>query len=117
MKSLDEVFPLFTKKRRRFTLYYLEDRGEPVTVEELAETIEDWESESGYDEIPDDRYWDVLLELKHKHLPKAAEVEFIEYDTDEGIVTMSGSPAEFDVILSVTEAIEQPRDDDLMNFL
>lgn len=111
MQSLDEVFKLFTRERRRFALYYLEERRGPVTVEELAATIGDWETDSGRGEVPDDRFENVLLELKHEHLPKVAEVEFIEFDPDEGIVTMSGSPAEFDVILSVTEAIEQPRDD------
>lgn len=115
MKSLDEVFQLLTRKRRRFALYYLEERGEPVTVDELASTIDDWESGSGPGEVPGDRFENVCLELKHEHLPKASEVAFIEYDHREGVVTMSGSPAEFDVILSVTEAIEQPRDDVIDN--
>lgn len=117
MDTLDDVFELLTRERRRFVLYYLRERDGPVSVKELATTIEAWEDGSEPPALPDDRYRDILLTLKHEHLPKAAEVEFVQYDPEENVIELSGSPAEFEVVLSVAEAIEQPRSTDITTLL
>lgn len=113
MKSLDHVFQLLNRERRRFALYYLEEAGRPVPVGELAEKVAEWEAsrpaEGGHDEHGE--FDDVVLSLVHQHLPKAAEAEFVEYDHEEGVVRLTGTPAEFDVVLSVSKAIEQPASD------
>jgi len=114
MKALDDVFQLLDRKRRRFALYYLREAQRPVSVDELAATIAEWEADSAVaaDEFVD--FDDVVLTLKHQHLPKAARTEFVEYDPEESVVRMTGSPPEFSVILSVARAIEQPEGDDIL---
>lgn len=117
MELLDDVFELLTKERRRFVLYYLEEQDGPVRVGDVAEKIEEWESESPPSEPPDEKYENIVITLTHRHLPKAAEVKFIDYDREENIIELTGSPSEFNVILSVAEAIEQPGEDDVLTLL
>ncbi|WP_425493569.1 hypothetical protein [Natronosalvus vescus] len=41
-------------------------------------------------------------------LPKAAEGEFVEYDPDEGVVDVTGTPVEVDALITVAKVIERP---------
>ena len=102
---------MLSEERRRYALYYLEQREEPIPVDELAKQIDEWEDDPAGLDLSDDEYRNVELELEHKHLPKASDAEFVEYDPDEEIVEVTGSPAEFSAILSVSETIEQPSGD------
>lgn len=113
MVSLDHIFELFTRERRRYVLYYLEECDRTVTLKELAAKIQEWESETPPSALPDDDYHDVIITLKHQHIPKAAEAEFVEYAPEDQTIELSGSPPEFSVILSVARAIEQPDEDDI----
>ena len=107
MKALDEVFGLLDRERRRYALYYRQEAGGPVPVNELAEQIAARENEPPTAAVPDDAFDDVTLTLRH-HLPKAVRTEYIEYDPEAGVVRLSGTSAEFDVVPSVAKAIEQP---------
>lgn len=110
MKALDEVFGLLSRQRRRYVLYYLEEADGPVSVEELAAQVADWEHNGN--EAPDDLSEEVTLTLVHHHLPRAAEARFVEYDREAGVVQLTGTPSEFGVVLSVSRAIEQPDEED-----
>ena len=110
MASLSRIFDLLSEERRRYALYYLEQREEPIPVDELAEQIDEWEDDPTDLDLSDE-YRNVELELEHKHLPKASDAEFVEYDPDQEVVEVTGSPAEFSAILSVSETIEQPSGD------
>lgn len=117
MESLDRVFDVLSKERRRYVLYYLDQSDEPVSIEELTEKIREWESSS--DELNDETFDDVYLSLTHNHLPKAARAKYIEYDSEESRVEITGEPSEFKIILSVGEAIEKPSEEgsaDISNF-
>lgn len=108
MESLDEVFELFSEERRRLALYYLDEADGPVPVRELASQIQAWENGTEPTSVPDDEYQDIVLRLKHSELPKAAEAEYVHYDPERNVIELSGPSPEFNVILSVAEAIEQP---------
>lgn len=112
MESLDEVFELFSEERRRYALYYLDEAEGPVEVRELASQIQEWEDGSDPPALGDD-YRDIVLELEHTDLPKAARAEYVHYDPEEDIIELSGSSPEFEIVLSVAEAIEQPGEDHL----
>lgn len=114
MEALDRVFELFSRERRRYVLYYLERREGPTPVSEVAEAVQTWESEGGSPES-DDVDDELAIALKHRELPKLNEAEFVEYDPDAKEITISGMPAEIKVILSVTKAIEQPRETDVLH--
>lgn len=111
MTTLDEVFGLLDQKRRRFVLYYLDEADGPVPLEELAVQVAEWEDDSAGD-VPAGAFDDVSLTLQHHHLPRAARAEFIEYDRENGIVRLTGTPPEFSVVLKVARAIQQPSEVD-----
>lgn len=111
MASLSRIFELLSEERRRYALYYLEQRDEPIPVDDLAERIAEWEDDPDGLDLPENEYRNVEIELEHKHLPKASDAEFVEYDPDAETVEVTGSPAEFSAILSVSETIERPSGD------
>ncbi|WP_306057933.1 DUF7344 domain-containing protein [Natronococcus wangiae] len=108
MVTLDTVFELLQDERRRYTLYYLYERDGPVSVRELVETIDEWEDDpSGYQNSLS-TFEEIAVELKHVHLPRTAEVEFIQYDPDQGLIQVQGSPRQFDALITVARLIEKP---------
>jgi|AntRauMinimDraft_4_1070384.scaffolds.fasta_scaffold00129_38 bacterioferritin (cytochrome b1) len=108
MESIDDIFSLFSTERRRFALYYLKNAEKPVSIDELAEKICEWEENGSRDTIPDDELREVIISLEHTHLPKMKDATHVEYDRTDGRIRISGLTAEADVILSVSEAIERP---------
>ncbi len=107
MESLSRIFDIFSRERRRYALYALDESEGPVALEELAERIRRWEDDGG--SVAEGAYDDVALSLVHTHLPKAAQAEYIEYDREGGEIRISGEPAEFQIVLTVSEALERPQ--------
>lgn len=108
MVSLDRVFELLSKERRRYVLYYLNQQDGPVSVDELAAFVADQEADTPTAPLSDERLEQIELELYHADLPKAADAEYIQYDPDEGVIELTGPPAEFHAILTVAKVIERP---------
>lgn len=113
MEGLSEIFDLLSKERRRYALYYLEKADRPVRIDELAKAINEWENGSSVSGFQEEEYDEVVLTLKHSHLPKAAEFEYIDYDTESNRIQISGSPPKFKAILHIAEAIEAPTHEDI----
>lgn len=108
MISLDEIFDLLSEKRRRYALYYLEEEDGPVSVEDVAAQVAEWETGDVSATIPEDKLDRIVVEFYHNDLPKASDVEYIEYDPVEEEVKVSGISPEFDAILSIAKVIERP---------
>lgn len=117
MASLDEVFDLFSRERRRYALYYLDQEDGPVTIDELSKKISEWENDAAREHIPDDTFKDVTLSLEHNHLPKVNDADAIEFDRENGQIQITGTSPEFSLILSIAKGLEQPSTDiDVVNF-
>lgn len=108
MESLDEVFALFSKERRRFALYYLDQTDGPVSIEELVEQIHEWETAEPHDSVPAETFKEIVLSLEHNHLPQIENATHIEYDREDRHVRISDFTAGVDVLLSVSKSLEQP---------
>lgn len=108
MVALDTVFELLQDERRRYALYYLYDRDGPVSVRELVEAIDEWEDDPAGCHDSLDTFEEIMVELQHVHLPRSSEVEFIQYDPDQGLIQIQGSPQEFDALVTVARLIEKP---------
>lgn len=115
MDKLDDVFGLLGIEQRRYALYYLEQRGGPVQIAELAMKVQEWEAGISSPESVDDIDEEVAIQLQHRDIPKLREAEYIEYDPETMEIEISGMPSEVKVLLSVTEAIEQPNEDDIVH--
>ncbi|UHQ98144.1 hypothetical protein HYG81_21455 (plasmid) [Natrinema zhouii] len=110
MVLLDTVFDLLSNERRRFTLYYLKEQDGPVSVDELVATIAEWEDNPPRD-FAEDGLERLEITLEHQHLPKSAEVDFIEYRPEEGIIQTKGIPPEVGALVTLARIIEQPAND------
>ncbi|WP_293032370.1 hypothetical protein [Natronococcus sp.] len=108
MVELETVFELLSDERRRYALYYLYERNGPVAVENVVETVEEWEDDALDGDPEDDSFDEIALELQHVHLPKSAEVEFIQYDPSRNAVQINGSPPEFDAFVTIAKLLETP---------
>ena len=106
MISLDKLFEILSEQRRRYVLYYLEQRDGPVSVDELVTAVAKWEDDSSV-EIPDEKFERVEISLQHNHLPKTAEVEYVQYDPDEKVIQVSESPPELDAFLTIAKLVDE----------
>lgn len=108
METLDEVFTLFSKERRRYVLYYLDQADGKVSIDELVEQIHNWETLSSHGSVPPDDYEDIVISLEHNHLPKIEDASHIEFQRENQQIRISGLSPESNILLSVSKAIEQP---------
>ena len=111
MNALDEVFELLGRERRRYALYYLRQRDGPVTVEELAEAIAEWERDDAEHGPEDERFEEVVLSLNHAHLPKIESADSIEYDRENDRVRIADTAGKAEIFISIAERLERPGDD------
>lgn len=107
MESLDELFNLFSKERRRYVLYYLDEADGKVSIDELVKQIHEWESSSSHDSVPPDEYEDIVISLEHNHLPNIEDATHIEFHRENQQIRISGQSQESGILLSVSKAIEQ----------
>lgn len=83
----DEFYAALASRRRRRTLHYLLEAGES-TVEDLATVLCGWEATTtGTMQRPADRSRR-RTELRHRHLPRLADAGLIDYDRDDGSVSL-----------------------------
>ncbi|NKE37777.1 hypothetical protein GWG54_18610 [Natronococcus sp. JC468] len=108
MVALETVFELLGNERRRYALYYLYERDGPVAIEDVVETVERWEADGEGVGLEDGSFEEIALELQHRHLPRSAEVEFVQYDPNQNVVQITGSPPEFDAFVTIAKLLESP---------
>lgn len=107
MEEMDRIFDLLRDERRRYALYYLEKRDGPVSVDEVAEQVAEWETDTT-GSASAETFRDVKTKLCHTDLPKASEVKYVQYNSEEGTVEAVGEPPEFTAITTVAKVIERP---------
>ncbi|RBI63642.1 hypothetical protein DMJ13_03680 [halophilic archaeon] len=108
MVSLDTIFDLLSEERRRYVLYYLKEQDGPVSVTELTEAVADREKASSPEDVPDETLERIDVSLRHNHVPKTTDAEFVEYDRADGVIRLRGSPPEFEALVTIAEIIENP---------
>lgn len=80
--ALDATLDLLSNQRRRYVLYSLRKEGGAMSVEKLAEQLTSWEG----DDADGQR---VRMDLYHSQLPRLEEAGAVEFDEDEGYVTLA----------------------------
>lgn len=108
--TLDTLFDLLSKERRRYVLYYLRDQDDPVAIHDVAKQVSEWESEGAPEAVPSntDR---IEITLKHHHLPKLESAESIEYDPDTQSIHLRGPSPAFEAILMIAKLVDKPGED------
>lgn len=108
MDVLDRLFELLADERRRYALYYLEQRDGPVPVDELVSRVAEWETDGSDESILDERYEEIEVDFHHEDLPRASEAPYVRYDPGRGLVELTGAPPAVDAILTVARVVERP---------
>jgi hypothetical protein len=80
-----ERYGLLSDERRRLVLDVLADRTTPVTLDRLAEAVV--AHEDGLDPDDDGTVERMRIDLHHRHLPKMAALDVIDYDPQSNRVT------------------------------
>ncbi|UIP01328.1 hypothetical protein Hbl1158_15560 (plasmid) [Halobaculum sp. CBA1158] len=97
--SRDEVYDILSNARRRFVIYYLRDRGEPVKLGELSDRVAAWENDVPVEELTDQQVKRVYVSLYQTHIPKLEDTGIVEYDADTGVVRLTSQVSDLDAYL------------------
>jgi DNA-binding transcriptional ArsR family regulator len=90
--SLDTIFELLCRRRRRYALYVLYHEGEHgISIEELATRVS--ELETGESEETPYEHQTLVLLLRERHLPKLAEAHVVDFDERSGTVRYHEQPS------------------------
>ncbi|WP_178916445.1 hypothetical protein [Natronomonas gomsonensis] len=106
--STEAVFETLSSQRRRYTLHYLKQRQEPVTVRDLSEQVAAWENGIDRESVTPKLRKRVYTALHQTHLPKMSQLEVIEYDSDRGVVGMTPHVSQLDIYLDIVPSDDLP---------
>lgn len=106
--STEAVFETLSSQRRRYTLHYLKQRREPVTVRDLSEQVAAWENGIDRESVTPKLRKRVYTALHQTHLPKMSQLEVIEYDSDRGVVEMTPHVSQLDIYLDIVSTDDLP---------
>lgn len=99
--SSDAIYDALADKRRRYTLHYLKQRSEPVTVRELSEQVAAWENDKPTAELSSQERKRVYIALYQSHLSTLDEEGLVDYDADDGTAVLSDAFAGSDLYMEV----------------
>jgi hypothetical protein len=106
--TYDECFDLLSNHRRRYTLHYLKQNGEAVTLSDLSETVAAWENEIPVEELSYDERKRVYTSLQQVHLPRMDDAGVVSFDDREGVVEVGPAAEELDIYLEVVQRGDIP---------
>ncbi len=86
--SADTILELLANRRRRYLLYALRDRDEPIELSRLAEQIAGWEQNQPPDEVAKNEYKSVYVSSVQCHVPKLADAGVVDHNPDNHTVIL-----------------------------
>lgn len=99
--SDDVLYGMVSDKRRRYTVHYLKQQGEAVSVRELAEQVAAWENEKPPADVAYQERKRVYVALYQSHLPTMAEKGIVDYDDAAGMVALADGMRDVEMYLEV----------------
>ena len=97
----DTILELLANRRRRYLLYALRGRTEPIELSILAETIAGWEQNVPPDEVAKNEYKSVYVSSVQCHVPKLADANVVDHDEDNHSVILSDSFEQLEPYLTI----------------
>jgi len=97
--SPDLVFDLLSSQRRRMILYYLHQQEGTATVNEISKEIASMENDVPVEDLTRQQQKRVYVSLYQTHLPKLAQAGVIDYDRENGTVSLTDRVQEIDTYL------------------
>ena len=87
--TADTILELLANRRRRYLLYALRGRDEPVELSRLAETVAGWEHDVPPEDVAKNEYKSVYVSSVQCHVPKLADAGVVEHDESNHSVVLS----------------------------
>lgn len=107
---LDALLEAMGSQRRRYALYYLQERV-TATLPEVAERVAILECDEPSDAIDSATLDRVHADFYHCHLPKLVEANLIEYDPRERMIRYAEPPDRYERFIDLACNVEHPEDD------
>jgi len=85
---LEHIFTILQNERRRQVLRYLADQDGPVSISDLSEAVAASENGKSVRQITSQERKRVYVGLYQAHLPKMADMGFIKFNKDRGIIDL-----------------------------
>ena len=96
----DQVFATLSNARRRMVLSYLRTHDPPVTVDELSERIAAAEHDVEPGSVTQRQRKRAYVSVYQTHLPKLAQMGFVDYDEEAGLVGLTDRADAIDAYLT-----------------
>lgn len=107
--SQDDIFDVLSNRRRRLLLQYLRRHdGETVELSSVSSQLAAWEQGTSPASISYADRKNVHTALYQFHLPKMAEVGFVDYDRRSGEIELTDAARRLDVYLETDAGCEKP---------
>ena len=106
--STETVFETLSNRRRRFTLHYLSQVGESVTIRELSTQIAAWENGVELHAVTPKQRKRVYTALHQTHLPTMDRLDVIVYAKDRKTISITDQIQEFDLYLDIVPPDDLP---------
>lgn len=106
--SRDTVYEMLANRRRRYTIHYLKEREETVTLGSLAEQVGAWEHETNPDHLTSAERKTVYTALQQRHLPKMDDAGIVDFDKRAGTVTPTAALTDLEIYAEVVGSGEFP---------
>ena len=87
--TADTILELLANRRRRYLLYALRGRTEPIELSRLAETVAGWEHNVPPDQVAKNEYKSVYVSSVQCHVPKLADAGIVDHDENDHSVVLS----------------------------
>ncbi|SIS18843.1 DUF7344 domain-containing protein [Natronorubrum thiooxidans] len=99
--SADTILELLANRRRRYLLYALRGRDDPIELSTLAEQVAGWELDVPPDEVAKNEYKSVYVSSVQCHVPKLADAGVVDHDEDNHTVVLSDNFTQLEPYLRV----------------
>ncbi|MFC7213844.1 hypothetical protein ACFQO4_07090 [Saliphagus sp. GCM10025334] len=126
--TADVILELLANRRRRYLLYALRGRTEPIELSKLAEEVAGWEHDVHPDDVAKNEYKSVYVSSVQCHVPKLADAGVVDHDDDNHTVILAENFEQLEPYLRVVikdepensrlhDALEVERGDGLLGSL
>lgn len=106
--SQDTVYEMLANRRRRYTIHYLKQREETVTLGTLAEEVGALEHETTPDQLSSAERKTVYTALQQRHLPKMDDAGLVDFDKRAGAVAPTEPLTDLEIYTEVVGSREYP---------
>lgn len=114
--AADTILELLANRRRRYLLYALRGREDPIELSTLAEQVAGWEHDVPPESVEKNEYKSVYVSSVQCHVPKLADAGVVDHDTNNHSVILAENFRQLEPYLQLV-IVDEPTDSRLYSAL